>query len=313
MQKIHWKQGLQSGWKTSLELAKVVFPIAFFVHIAKHTSLLAWFANLLAPFMSLFGLNGEAAIPLVLGNVLNLYAALGAIGALDLTVKQVFILAVMLSFSHNMFIESALCRKVGVAVWVPLAVRGGLAALSGILIHLFWPGGNSKASVNLASGGETVYSGWDEIIGSAFWTATTGVLQFAAILIPLTLFLQALKDLKVLDKIAVWISPFLKPFGIAKEGSVTMVSGLLAGLFLGAGLIIQQAQEHNLSKRDITLIIIFLAACHAVIEDTVIFIPLGIPVQYLLLVRFGAAVLLTLAVARFWRRPAARYATSHHG
>ena len=54
-----------------------------------------------------------------------------------------------------------------------------------------------------------------------------------------------------------------------------------------------------MSKRDITLIIIFLAACHAVIEDTVIFIPLGIPVQYLLLIRFGAAVLLTLAVARY--------------
>ncbi|MBA4601516.1 nucleoside recognition domain-containing protein [Thermoactinomyces mirandus] len=314
MQKINWKHGLKSGWKTALELSKVVFPIAFLVHIAKHTAILAWLAELVAPLMSWFGLSGEAAIPLVLGNVLNLYAALGAIAALDLTVKQAFILAIMLSFSHNMFIETALCRKVGVAVWIPVLVRGGLAVLSGLVVNAFWQGGSGRAAIDLIASEQASYStGWWEIFISAIWTASEGILQFVVIIIPLTLFLQALKDLHVLDRIAVWISPLLKPFEIAKEGSITMASGLLAGLFLGAGLIIQQAKEYNLSRRDITLIIVFLAACHAIIEDTVIFIPLGIPVYYLLLIRFVAAVLLTFAVAQIWRRPAPRYATSHHG
>ncbi|MGA8942006.1 MAG: nucleoside recognition domain-containing protein [Thermoactinomyces sp.] len=313
MQKIDWKYGLKSGWKTAVELSKVVFPIAFLVHIAKHTAILAWLAGLVAPLMSWFGLGGEAAIPLVLGNVLNLYAALGAIAALDLTVKQAFILAIMLSFSHNMFIETALCRKVGVPVWVPVLVRGGLAVFSGLMVNLLWQGGSNPASINLIASEPAAYSGWGDMLLSAVWTAASGILQFVVIIIPLTLFLQALKDLHVLDRIAVWISPLLKPFGIVKEGSITMASGLLAGLFLGAGLIIQQAKEYNLSKRDITLIIVFLASCHAVIEDTVVFIPLGIPVYYVLLMRFAAAVLLTFTVAQIWRRPAPRYATSHNG
>lgn len=298
-----------------MELSRVVFPIAFLVHIAKHTAILAWLANLVAPLMSWFGLGGEAAIPLVLGNVLNLYAALGAIAALDLTVKQAFIIAIMLSFSHNMFIETALCRKVGVAVWIPVVVRGGLAVFSGLMVNALWQGGSNPAVINLIASEQAAYSGWAEIFISAVLTAASGILQFVVIIIPLTLFLQALKDLHVLDRIAVWISPLLKPFGIAKEGSITMASGLLAGLFLGAGLIIQQAQEYNLSKRDITLIIVFLASCHAIIEDTVIFIPLGIPVYYLLLIRFVTAVLLTFAVAQVWRTLPARYATSHshHG
>ncbi len=296
-----------------MELSRVVFPIAFLVHIAKHTAILAWLANLVAPLMSWFGLGGEAAIPLVLGNVLNLYAALGAIAALDLTVKQAFIIAIMLSFSHNMFIETALCRKVGVAVWIPVVVRGGLAVFSGLMVNALWQGGSNPAAINLIASEQAAYSGWGEIFISAVLTAASGILQFVVIIIPLTLFLQALKDLQVLDRIAVWISPLLKPFGIAKEGSITMASGLLAGLFLGAGLIIQQAKEYNLSKRDITLIIVFLASCHAIIEDTVIFIPLGIPVYYLLLIRFVTAVLLTFAVSQVWRALPARYATSHHG
>ena len=62
---------------------------------------LAWIIELIAPIMGIFGLSGEAAIPLVLGNGLNLYAGIAGILSLELTVKEVFIIAVMLSFSHN--------------------------------------------------------------------------------------------------------------------------------------------------------------------------------------------------------------------
>ena len=48
---------------------------------------------------------------------------------------------------------------------------------------------------------------------------------------------------------------------------------------------IQAVQEDGVSKKDATLVFIFLVACHAVIEDTLIFIPLGIPVWPLLLIR----------------------------
>lgn len=47
--------------------------------------------------------------------------------------------------------------------------------------------------------------------------------------------------------------------------------------------------------------ILFLCACHAVVEDTLIFVPLGINVLPLLLIRLVAAVLLTLLIARLWR------------
>jgi uncharacterized membrane protein len=65
---------------------------------------------------------------------------------------------------------------------------------------------------------------------------------------------------------------------------------------------IQAAKEDNVSKKDMTIAFIFLVACHAVVEDTLIFIPLGIPVLPLLLIRLLTAIVLTMVVAYIWNR-----------
>ena len=101
------KKGIMVGLKTTWTLGKIIFPVTLIVALLQHTPILPWVIKLITPLMNLIGLSGDTAIPLVLGNFLNLYAAIGAILTLDLTVKEVFIVAVMLSFSHNMLIESS--------------------------------------------------------------------------------------------------------------------------------------------------------------------------------------------------------------
>lgn len=48
------------------------------------------------------------------------------------------------------------------------------------------------------------------------------------------------------------------------------------------------------------LALIFLVSCHAVVEDTLVFIPLGIPVWPLLVIRLTTAIVLTMIVAYIW-------------
>ena len=79
-----------------------------------------------------------------------------------------------------------------------------------------------------------------------------------------------------------------------------MAGGLTFGLAFGAGIIMEQAREQKFTRREITLIILFLSACHAVVEDTLIFVPLSINVLPLLLIRLTVAVVLVVAVARLW-------------
>ncbi|WP_077619476.1 nucleoside recognition domain-containing protein [Bacillus sinesaloumensis] len=296
------KRGLIVGLKTTWTLGKVIFPVTLLVTLLQHTPVLDWVISWIAPIMGWFGLSGDAAIPLVLGNFLNLYAGIGAILTLDLTVKEVFILAVMLSFSHNLIIESTVAAKVGLKIWIIVLVRLGLAFFSAFVINLVWNGGSELAKYGFVSTNEESITGWGSILLNGIEKASLGIFQLAIIVIPLMVVIQVLKELKWLDVFSRWMTPITKALGMKENTSTTLASGLLFGLAFGAGVMIQAVKEDNVSKKDLTLAFIFLVACHAVVEDTLIFIPLGIPVLPLLLIRVITATVLTMVIAFIWKR-----------
>ncbi|WP_174614262.1 nucleoside recognition domain-containing protein [Virgibacillus ihumii] len=295
-------RGLQQGIKVTWALGKVIFPVTLIVTILQHTPVLPWMIEQISPFMALIGLSGEAAVPLVLGNALNLYAGIAAIVSFDFTVKEVFILAVMMSFSHNLFIESTVASKVGVNGWLITGIRISLAIFSAIVINLFWNGGKEMAEYGLISKSGVVPDGWSEIIIQGVQTAFLAVVQLALIVIPLMMIMQFFREIGWLDVISDKLAPFTKLLGMDKNTSMTLVTGLTIGLAYGAGMMIQAVEEDGVSRRDMYLALIFLVSCHAVVEDTLVFIPLGIPVLPLLLIRLVTAILLTMVVAYVWKR-----------
>ncbi len=296
------KRGLMVGLNTTWGLGKVIFPVTLIVSILQYTPVLPWVIELITPLMALIGLSGEAAIPLVIGNFLNLYAGIGAILTLDLTVKEVFIIAVMLSFSHNMLVESSVAVKVGVKLWIIVLVRIGLALISAVVINLVWNGGAEIAKYGMIPAKSETVSGWGPILLESITKAGIGIFQLAVIVIPLMVAVQVMKDKQWLAVFSRWMAPVTRALGMKENTSTTLAAGLLIGLAYGAGVMIQAVQEDGVSKKDVTIAFIFLVACHAVVEDTLIFVPLGIPVLPLLLIRLGVAILLTVAVAFFWNR-----------
>lgn len=243
------KNGLKAGLRTTWTLGKIIFPITLLVTMLQYTPVLPFIIDFIAPVMGIFGLSGDAAIPLVLGNALNLYAGIGGILSLELTVKEVFILAVMLSFSHNIFIETGVALKVGVKLWVVLVVRFGLAALSGIIINLVWKGGAETAQYGFAPETAADPEGWMAIFLLGLEKASFGILQLAMIVIPLMLMIQILKDKGALQRISNSMGPLTKLLGIQKNASLTLASGLVFGLAMGAGVMIQAVQEDGVSKK----------------------------------------------------------------
>lgn len=295
-------RGLQQGLSVTWMLSKIMFPVTIIVTILQHTPILPWFIKLIAPVMKLIGLPGEAAMPLVLGNFLNLYAAIGAIVSFDFTVKEVFIMAIMLSFSHNLIVESAVATRVGVSWWIIITVRVGLALVSAFLINIFWNGGSEQAQYGLISANDVVLNGWGEILLHGLTTATIAVLQLALIIFPLMIATQYFREKGWLEKLSKAFAPFTRFLGMKENTSFTLVTGLTIGLAIGAGVMIQAVQEDNVSHKDMVLALIFLVSCHAVVEDTVVFIPLGIPVWPLLVIRVFAAVILTMVISFIWKR-----------
>ena len=302
MKKKTISNGLMAGLQTTWMLGKIIFPVTFLVTILQYTPILPWIIEKISPAMGLIGLPGDAAIPLVLGNFLNLYAGIGGILALDsLTVKEVFIIAVMLSFSHNLLIETGVALKVGVKLWVVLVTRIGLALFSAIAINLIWRGGSERIYYGIG-GNEEVVSGIMPVLLLALEKAAYGTLKLAVIIIPLMLVIEIMKDLNWLNKFSNWMKPITRMLGMKENTSMTLVSGLVIGLAYGAGVMLAAVREDGVSKKDMTIAFIFLIACHAVVEDTVIFIPLGVPVLPLLLIRLVTAIILTITIAYIWRK-----------
>jgi len=275
--------------------------VTLIVTVLQYTAVYDVLLSAIEPAMSWFGLPSGAAVPLLLGSLLNLYAAIGAIVAIELTVKQVFILAVMLSFSHMLPVEGAVCRRIGVSVTLVTFVRVSMALLAGIALNLAWAGGSATANYGMASSPGTEPSGWAETVAGALQSAGASVFQLALIVFPVMVSIQAMKDLDVLDWFAAKTRPLMRPLGLPARGAVTMASGLLFGLAFGAGVILEQARQERFTRRELTLMVLFLSACHAIVEDTLIFVPLGINVFYLLLVRLALAVALTVLIATLWK------------
>lgn len=133
------RRGLTKGLQTTWDLTRIIVPVYVVVSILQQTPVMDWLAAVFAPAMSLFGLPPEAAVALALGFVSGLYAAIGAMATMSLTAKQILVLAVMLSFAHNLFVESAVTHRLGISLRTVFALRLGLAVFGGLLVHVVFP------------------------------------------------------------------------------------------------------------------------------------------------------------------------------
>lgn len=131
-----FKRGFHKGLSTTWLLAKVVVPIYVLVTFLSFTPFLKQIADFCSPFMKYIGLPGEASLALVVGNVLNIYGALGVMSSLQLNAKEINIIALMLLLSHTIIVESAVAGKCGINPWFIGLSRIILAILAGIILNI---------------------------------------------------------------------------------------------------------------------------------------------------------------------------------
>jgi len=131
-------RGLKSGLQTSRTLALIIVPVYLIITILGKTPVLGMIGRLFRPLMEFLGLPGEAVMGVVLGNFLNLYAAIGAVTPLELDQKQMTVFALFLLLSHSLPIEAAVSRMAGVKAWpfVILRLFAGFFLAAGL--NFFW-------------------------------------------------------------------------------------------------------------------------------------------------------------------------------
>jgi hypothetical protein len=135
--------------------------------------------------------------------------------------------------------------------------------------------------------------------------ALLGALQLSAklilIIVPLVTLFEVLRYLPVFRRAGNVVEPMMRGVGLTRDAAVPLFAGIFLGIAYGAGIIIRVAQQKGLPARELFLMGLFLATCHSVIEDILIFIVIGGNGLAILVVRLGLAVLLTGLMARVWK------------
>jgi spore maturation protein SpmB len=129
------KVGVKDGFNFCLHLAKIIVPVTFTFSILKETVIFKQATYLLTPAMGVVGLPGSATFTLLLG-FFSLYAAVGSIIPLGLTVKETTIIAMMILTAHTLIIEGGALKRMKLN-YVKLTVfRIIMAFFIGFIVNL---------------------------------------------------------------------------------------------------------------------------------------------------------------------------------
>jgi len=80
----------------------------------------------------------------------------------------------------------------------------------------------------------------------------------------------------------------------------SIVVGVILGITYGAGILIQESKSGAISKADLFYIGTFLMICHAIIEDTLLFVIFGADFTMVIVIRTIAAIIISYLFLKYY-------------
>ena len=270
---------MQKILKTSLIILKYVVPIYILADILIYYNILSYFAFIFKPITYFLGISPESALAIISGMFLNLYAAVAFIAPLNLSPKEVTILAVFLGVAHSLVVESLIIKELNISQKFSYALRI-ISALLLAKVVTFLPdyifNSTSTATIEIKH-----YNSISQLLINS--TLNALILSVKIIIL-----------IGILIFIMDYIKKLLKNIKINKWFSI--VIGLILGITYGAGVLINEAK--NLSKQDILYIATFLSICHSIIEDTLLFVIFGANLWVVISIRLIGAFIIAYLVIK---------------
>ena len=272
-----FRTALQSAWI----IIKLVIPIYIIADILYYYNVLEKVAFIFEPFTSLLGLPAEAALSIISGIFLNLYAAVAFAAPLDMTPHQWSVLAVFLGVCHSLIVENVIMKKLGISNLYSYTLRfGGGLVIAWIAFQM--PSEWFSATVTSETFTQKHYEDFTDLITTSLSSA-------------LMLTVKIILLISVLIFVMDWVKsrPFVKNSAKNVSKGFTITVGIILGITYGAGVLIKEKQSGALSRYDIFYIGTFLMICHAIIEDTLLFVIFGADFSMVLGIRVLAALVIS--------------------
>jgi len=95
--------------------------------------------------------------------------------------------------------------------------------------------------------------------------------------------------------------PIIEKHSKKVNSGFSIVVGVILGITYGAGILIAEYEKGILQKREILFIGTYLMICHAIIEDTLLFLIFGANLWVIIGLRFTFATIIAYLVVKYYR------------
>lgn len=283
-----WKPAL----KTALWMLKIMLPITLGVSILNYLGVVAWLSGVMSPMFSLLGLPGEAGLVLISSFVSNIYSAVAVMASLSMDFRSVTILSVMCLIAHNMVIESLIQRKAGAPIKYIVPLRIVMAFVAAMAMNWILP--EQMTGNLLFPAAETVAQSWKDVFYNWVMCSYPLVIKMVVIIMVLNILQNILREFGVIELLMYPLRPLMKVFGLDQSTSLLWLIANLIGLAYGGAILIDEVKRGEITHKESMLFNTHIAISHSLLEDTMIFVMIGIGVVWLIVPR------MVLAIAAVW-------------
>lgn len=130
------------------------------------------------------------------------------------------------------------------------------------------------------------------------------------VVVPIMVALEVFEGTRAFRAVVRAWAKVVRHVGLDEQSAAPTLVGFLFGLAYGGGVIVRDVRRHDIGRRQVFIMSVFLSMVHAIVEDSLVFIALGASVFWIVAYRIAWAALVTLvvtALATLWlRRHSAR-------
>lgn len=287
------RSALPKAAKTIWWLLKIIIPISFLVSLLNYLGVIALIADYLAPVFSIIGLPGESAIVFITSLFLSLYAPIAIMATLTLDLREVTILALMCLISHNMFVETAVQKKTGSSAAIMFFLRLISSFVAAYILNKLLP---EHIGVNNISEKSIVFTNFYQMLLAWINGAFLLILKISLIVCGLFVLQNILKEFKIIDLISKPFSPIVKLMGLSPDSSFLWFIAQIIGLTYGSAVLIEEVKAGDIQPADADLLNYHIAINHSLLEDTLLFVAIGVPVFWITFPRVFLAIIVVWTV-----------------
>ncbi|MBR5464933.1 MAG: hypothetical protein IKU77_03965 [Alistipes sp.] len=267
------------AFRTIRWIIRLTVIVSFVVFLMQYTGIIHWISAAVSPVFHCFGLRGDAAMAFVSGYFINIYTSLGVITTLDLTIREITILATMSTAAHAIIVEGAVLHKTGTPTLYTILIRTFAAIMLGLSLNLLLPNRPDFVAESARSVADVPLFAIQGDFWPMFRTWALGMVRLALIMCGLIYLLNILQrmlyEFGIMARISRLLSPILKLFGLPEKTSFLWIVANVIGLSYGSAAMLDEAARGNITRREINLLNTHIGISHSNFEDLLLYASIG--------------------------------------